>query len=31
VSDIRRHYVGVVIIWAIVLAALFAFQRYFTS
>jgi hypothetical protein len=31
VTDVRRHYVRVLIVWAIALAALFAFQRYFTS
>jgi hypothetical protein len=30
VSDVRRHYVRVVVVWAIVLAALFAFQQYFS-
>jgi hypothetical protein len=29
VTDIRRSYVRVVVIWVIVLAALFAFQQYF--
>jgi len=30
VSDVRRSYVRVVVLWIIVLAALFAFQRYFS-
>jgi hypothetical protein len=30
VSDVRRSYVRVVVVWAIVLAALFAFQQYFS-
>jgi hypothetical protein len=30
VSDIRRSYVRVVVVWVIVLAALFAFQQYFS-
>jgi hypothetical protein len=30
VTDIRRSYVRVVVIWVIVLAALFAFQQYFS-
>jgi len=29
VTDIRRSYVRVVIVWAFVLAGLFAFQEYF--
>jgi hypothetical protein len=30
VTDIRRSYVRVLILWAGVLAALFAFQQYFS-
>jgi hypothetical protein len=30
VSDVRRSYVRVVVLWVIVLAALFAFQQYFS-
>jgi hypothetical protein len=30
VTDIRRSYVRVVVLWVIVLAALFAFQQYFS-
>jgi hypothetical protein len=30
VSDIRRSYVRVVILWAIVLVALYAFQQFFS-
>jgi hypothetical protein len=30
VSDIRRSYIRVVVVWVIVLAALFAFQQYFS-
>ena len=29
-SDIRRSYVRVVILWVVVLAALYAFQQYFS-
>ena len=29
-TDIRRSYVRVVIIWVVVLAALFAFEQYFS-
>ena len=29
-ANIRAHYVRVVVIWVIVLAALFGFQQYFT-
>ena len=28
--DIRRSYVGVLIVWAVVLAALYAMQQYFS-
>lgn len=28
-TDVRRSYTRVIIIWVIVLAALFAFQQYF--
>jgi hypothetical protein len=30
VTDIQRGYVRVLLIWAVVLAALFAFQEYFS-
>jgi len=30
VTDVRRRYVRVIILWALVLAALFAFQQYFS-
>jgi hypothetical protein len=30
VSDVRRSYVRVLVVWVVVLAALFAFQRYFS-
>jgi hypothetical protein len=30
VTAMRRHYVRVIVVWACVLAALFAFQQYFT-
>jgi hypothetical protein len=30
VSDVRRRYIRVVVVWAVVLAALFAFQQYFS-
>jgi hypothetical protein len=30
VTDIRRHYVRVLVVWAAVLIALFAFQQYFS-
>jgi len=30
VTDIRRSYVRVVVLWVIVLAALFAFEQYFS-
>jgi hypothetical protein len=30
VTDVRRSYVRVVVLWIIVLAALFAFQQYFS-
>jgi hypothetical protein len=29
VSDVRRSYVRVVVLWVLVLAALYAFQEYF--
>lgn len=29
-SDIRPSYIRVLIVWAVVLAALYAFQQYFT-
>jgi hypothetical protein len=28
-SDIRKHYVKVIVVWVLTLAALFAFQQYF--
>jgi len=30
VTDIRRSYVRVVVLWVLVLAALFAFEQYFS-
>jgi len=30
VTRIERHYVGVVVVWAAVLAALYAFQQIFS-
>jgi hypothetical protein len=30
VSVSRRTYIGVVLVWAVVLSALFAFQQYFS-
>jgi hypothetical protein len=30
VSDLRRSYLRVVILWALVLSALYAFQQYFS-
>jgi len=30
VSDLKRSYLRVVIIWVLVLSALYAFQRYFS-
>jgi hypothetical protein len=30
VSDVRSHYVRVVVVWVLVLAALYAFQNYFS-
>jgi hypothetical protein len=30
VSDVRRSYVRVLVVWVVVLAALFAFQQYFS-
>ena len=29
-SDIRKHYVRVVVVWIVTLSALYAFQRYFS-
>ena len=29
-SDIRKHYVRVVVVWVVTLAALYAFQQYFS-
>ena len=29
-SDIRKHYVRVVVVWIVTLTALYAFQRYFS-
>ena len=28
-SDLRRSYIGVVVLWAVVLLALYALQQYF--
>ena len=28
-SDVRKHYTRVIVIWAVSLAALYAFQQYF--
>jgi hypothetical protein len=30
VSDVRKHYLRVVIVWVLTLAALYAFQQYFS-
>jgi hypothetical protein len=30
VSDLRRSYLRVVVIWVVVLSALYAFQQYFS-
>jgi hypothetical protein len=30
VIDIRKHYIRVVIVWVLTLAALYAFQQYFS-
>jgi hypothetical protein len=30
VTDVRRHYVRVLVVWVLVLAGLFAFQQYFS-
>jgi hypothetical protein len=30
VSDMRRTYVRVIIVWVVVLSALYAFQQYFS-
>jgi hypothetical protein len=30
VSDVRKHYLRVVVVWAITLAALYALQQYFS-
>lgn len=29
-SDVRKHYVRVIVVWVITLAALYAFQEYFS-
>jgi hypothetical protein len=29
-ADVRRHYVGVIVVWVLTLAALYAFQQYFS-
>jgi hypothetical protein len=29
-SDVRKHYVRVVVVWLFTLAALYAFQQYFS-
>ncbi len=28
-SDVRKHYTRVIVIWAVTLVALYAFQQYF--
>ncbi len=28
-SDVRKHYLRVIVVWAVTLAALYAFQQYF--
>jgi hypothetical protein len=30
VTDVRRNYVRVLVVWILVLASLFAFQQYFS-
>jgi hypothetical protein len=30
VSDVRKHYLRVVVVWVITLAALYALQQYFS-
>ena len=29
-TDVRKHYVRVVVVWIVTLIALYAFQRYFS-
>jgi hypothetical protein len=29
-SDVRKHYLRVIVVWVITLAALYAFQQYFS-
>jgi len=29
-SDVRKHYLRVVVVWIVTLTALYAFQRYFS-
>ena len=29
-SDVRKHYVRVIVVWIITLTALYAFQQYFS-
>jgi hypothetical protein len=29
-SDVRKHYVRVIVVWVLTLSALYAFQRYFS-
>ena len=29
-SDVRKHYARVVVVWVLTLAALYAFQQYFS-
>jgi len=29
-SDVRKHYVRVIVVWVLTLAALYAFQQYFS-
>ena len=30
-SDVRKHYVRVVVVWVVTLTALYAFQQYFSQ
>ena len=29
-SDVRKHYVRVIVVWVVTLSALYAFQQYFS-
>jgi hypothetical protein len=29
-SDVRKHYLRVIVVWVVTLAALYAFQQYFS-